>query len=260
VTSSRTHRLAIGLVLLTSLVSAQPESQNPFKDDPQAVEAGRSVFRVYCSGCHGIHAQGGRGPDLTRGIYSAGNRDADLFKVISNGVPRTEMSSFSAGLGDENIWRVITYIRSTMRHDAEKAKGDPASGEKVFWGKGCGSCHRVGQRGGQIGPDLTLAGKNRSVEYLRDSVITPNADLTPGYATISVITKDGRKIVGVQRSFDSLSAQLVDLQGNSYSFRKSEVSSLSRDFISLMPGDYAKLLTASQLDDLIAYLSQLGTK
>src|SRR5882757_7378201 len=124
------------LVLFAGVALAQQEPQNPFKNDAQAVEAGRGAFRIYCSPCHGIRAEGGRGPDLTRGIYSVGDRDADLFGVISNGVPGTEMPSFSLGLGDENIWRVITYIRSATRRDAEKATGDPASGEKLFWGKG----------------------------------------------------------------------------------------------------------------------------
>src|SRR6266568_3511907 len=108
-------------VLFAGVAFAQREPQNPFKNGPQAVEAGRGAFRIYCSPCHGIRAEGGRGPDLTRGIYSVGERDADLFAVISNGAPGTEMPSFSLGLGDENIWRVISYLRSVTRRDTEKA-------------------------------------------------------------------------------------------------------------------------------------------
>src|SRR2546426_456542 len=148
--------LCFVFVLFVDLARSQPEPRNPFQNDPQAVEAGRGAFRIYCSPCHGIRAEGGRGPDLTRGVYLAGETDADLFNVISNGVPGTEMPSFSAGLGEENSWRVVSYIRSTTRRDVEKVPGDPASGEKLFWGKGgCGGCHRVGTHGGRMGPDLT---------------------------------------------------------------------------------------------------------
>lgn len=249
------------IALTAGLAMAQTEPQNPFKNDPQAVEAGRGIFRIYCSPCHGIHAEGGRGPDLSRGVYRAGEHDSDLLKVISNGVPGTEMSSFATGLGDENIWRVITYIRSIAKHDSEKAKGDPASGEKLFWGKGgCGSCHRVGANGGRLGPDLTRVGRSRSLEYLRDSVVNPNEDITPGYATITVITKDNKKIIGTQRGFDNFSAQLMDAKENFYSFQKSEVKSITRDFVSLMPATYGKLFTPSELDDLLAYMSGLGAK
>jgi putative heme-binding domain-containing protein len=248
------------LVLTAPLALAQKDRQNPFKDDSQAAEAGRGIFRIYCSPCHGIHAEGGRGPDLTRGVYSAGERDSDLLAVISNGVPGTEMPSFAVGLGDENIWRVVAYLRSATRRDVEKATGDPAAGDKLFWGKGsCGQCHRVGTRGGRMGPDLTRVGRSRSLHYLRESVVSPNADLTPGFATVTVVTRDGKKIAGVQRGYDNFSAQLMDSRENYYSFLRSDVTSISREFRSLMPDGYGKLFTASELDDIVAYLSRLGT-
>jgi len=249
----------IMLIFSANLAVAQTEPRNPFQNDAQAAEAGRGAFRIYCSPCHGIRAEGGRGPDLTRGIYSVGDRDADLFAVISNGAPGTEMPSFSLGLGDENIWRVVAYLRSATRRDAEKATGDTASGERVFWGKGgCGGCHRIGARGGRMGPDLTRVGRSRSVQYLRESVVSPNADLTPGYNTITVITRDGKKIVGVQRGFDNFSAQLMDAKENYYSYLKSDVNSINREFRSLMPDGYGKMLTKAELDDVVAYLSRLG--
>jgi putative heme-binding domain-containing protein len=247
--------------LTARLALAQAEAENPFKNDPQAPEAGRGIFRIYCSPCHGIRAEGGRGPDLTRGVYAAGERDADLHSAITNGIPGTEMPSFSVGLGNENTWRVVSYIRSTTRRDVEKTAGDAASGEKLFWGKGsCGQCHRVGPRGGRMGPDLTRVGRSRSVRYLRESIVSPDADLSPGYNTITVVMRDGKKVVGVQRGFDNFSAQLMDARENYYSFLKSDVTSLTREFRSLMPAGYGKMFTSSELDDLVAYLAGLGTK
>ena len=253
--------LVLLLIPFAGLALAQQEPQNPFKNDPQAPEAGRGAFRIYCSPCHGIKAEGGRGPDLTRGVYSAGESDAALFGVISNGVAGTEMPAFSAGLGDENIWRLVSYLRSATRRNVEKVTGDPASGEKLFWGKGgCGGCHRVGTRGGRMGPDLTRIGRTRSLQYLRDSVVSPDADLTPGFNTITVVTRAGKKIVGVQRGFDNFSAQLMDAQENYYSFMKSDVTSVKREFRSLMPGAYGKMFAKAELDDLVAYLTTLGAK
>jgi cytochrome c oxidase cbb3-type subunit 3 len=249
------------LALTASLGLAQTEKKNPFENNAQAAEAGRGIFRIYCSPCHGIRAEGGRGPDLTRGVYSAGERDADLLEVISKGVPGTEMPSFSVSLGDENIFRVITYLRSATRRDAEKVTGDALAGERLFWGKGaCGQCHRVGTRGGRMGPDLTRVGRSRSLQYLRESVVSPNADLTPGYATITVVTRDGKKIAGVQRGFDNFSAQLMDPRENYYSFLKSDVTSVTREYRSLMPETYAKLFSPSELNDLVAYLTGLGAR
>ena len=219
---------------------------------------GRGQFRIYCAPCHGIRAAGGRGPDLTRGVYSAGERDQDLYRVITDGVPGTEMPSFSLSLGDDNIWRLIAYIRSIKGPETAEIPGSAGAGEKLFWGKGgCGQCHMVQGKGGRMGPELTRIGRLRSLAYLRESVISPNSDLTPGFYTITVITKEGKKIVGVQRGFDNFSVQLMDAAENLHSFLRSDVQSVSREFRSLMPENYSRVFSETELDDLLKYLASL---
>src|SRR5258708_7032229 len=102
--------ISILLILSSTLAFAQG---NPYANDPKAAEIGGGAFRLYCAPCHGMRAQGGRsGPDLTRGVYHAGDQDADLFQVISNGVPGTEMQSYSGSLTSDTIWRLVAFIRS----------------------------------------------------------------------------------------------------------------------------------------------------
>jgi len=109
-----------------------------------------------------------------------------------------------------------------------------------------------------MGPDLSLAGRSRSLNYLRESVVAPGADVTPGYATITVVTRDGRTISGVERGLDNFSAMLMDAQENLHSFFKDDVRSVKREPRSLMPDAYGKLFTPAELDDLVAYLHSLG--
>jgi putative heme-binding domain-containing protein len=247
-----------GVLVFIGAALCRGQAANPLASDPNAAETGRWTFRILCSPCHGIHAEGGRGPDLTLGSYSAGDQDADLFRVISRGVPGSEMAGYAARLDDEGIWRLVAYVRSTARHESANVTGNAASGEKIFWGKGsCGACHRVGTRGVDIGPDLSRAGRRRSVSYLRASVVTPDADVTPGFATITVVKKDGKKIVGVQKSFDNFSAQLIDLSGRYYSFLRDDVASIKLEPVSLMPSNYGKTLSGSEIDDVVAYLNSL---
>src|ERR1700737_4169684 len=81
--------------------------------DTQAIDSGRIMFRMYCAGCHGLHATGGRsGPDLTRGTFAAGETDADIYRVVSNGIQGTDMPAFQGRLKDDERWRVISYLRS----------------------------------------------------------------------------------------------------------------------------------------------------
>jgi len=112
-------------------------------------------------------------------------------------------------------------------------------------------------KGGRLGPDLTSVGRKRSLAYLKESILDPNADITPGYNTITVVTKDHKTIVGVQRGFDDFSAQLMDSAENFYSFEKSEVASMKREIRSLMPVSYRGLFGEKELNDLLAYLASL---
>jgi putative heme-binding domain-containing protein len=234
--------------------------RNPFAGDAPAIELGRLQFRMACAGCHGLRATGGRsGPDLTRSTFESGNADADLYRVISDGISGTEMPAFAGRLQDDERWRLVSYVRSLSPHDTTPISGDPAAGEKLFWEKGgCGQCHRIGTRGSSLAPNLSRAGRQRSLAFLRESVVSPDADVTSGYATITVITRDGKKITGIERGFDNFSAQLMDLSGRYYSFQKDNVMSMQREYRSVMPSNYSRLFSAKELDDLLAYLARLG--
>lgn len=246
-------------VLLGFLLASAANAQNPLQNDPNAADAGRGVFRIYCSPCHGIRGQGARGPDLTQAISGSGKSDDDLFRIVSEGSPGTEMPGFADALDDENRWRTVSYIRSIARQRPAPLAGNPAAGRDLYWGKaGCATCHRINLKGGRLGPDLSRIGSARSAPYLRESVLTPSADITPGYKTIVVVQKDGKKITGIARGYDNFTAQLMDSKEEFHSFDKSEVASVKLESRSLMPDTYGKLLSASELDDLLAYLSSLG--
>jgi putative heme-binding domain-containing protein len=250
------------LALALSLFAQQDKSArtNPLAGDAKGIESGRILFRMSCSSCHGLHATGGRsGPDLTLGSFSAGDTDADLFRVIADGVPGTEMPAFGQRFEDDERWRLVSYVRSLTRHDTAPVRGNSAAGESLFWGKGnCGQCHRVGARGSGVGPNLTRAGRQRSLAYLRESVISPDADITSGYASVTVVMRDGRKVTGLERGFDNFSAALMDLSGRYYSFQKDEVTAIQREDRSLMPSNYGRLFSERELDDLVAFLAGLG--
>jgi putative heme-binding domain-containing protein len=253
------------VVLLAVLAvggAAQATRSNPLAGDPRAVEEGRVAFRGSCSLCHGIKGEGGRGPDLTIGAYTGGNADTSLYDIISNGVAGTEMAGFASRFESDDIWRLVAYVRSIAGSSSNRTAGNVRNGDQLFWNKGrCGQCHMVDGRGKRMGPELTLVGRQRSAAYLRESVVNPGADLTPGYTTITVVTRDGKKIVGTRRAYDDFSVQLMDLSETYYSFQKNEVASINQDYTSLMPNTYRGLFSATELGDLVAYLTSLrGTR
>ena len=90
--------------------SRQSTAPNPFTGNPEAVKAGRQLFlQTGCYNCHGTDAKGGGiAPNLT-----ASNLDPQqMFNTIHDGRPRTLMPPWGKQLDSEQIWKIVTYLRS----------------------------------------------------------------------------------------------------------------------------------------------------
>jgi len=133
--------------------------KNPFAGDAEAIAAGKKLYEESCQLCHGGDARGGRGPALAAGNFLHGSEDAEIFQNIHEGIAGTQMPAFD--LLPNEIWQLVTYIRSLSGTVSEdKAPGDPAAGESIFFGKGgCAACHQVNGRGSRVGPDLSSIGR-----------------------------------------------------------------------------------------------------
>ena len=241
--------------------------KNPFAGNPAAIAAGRVLYVQTCQACHGGEARGDRGPALAAGNFRHGGEDTDLFQTIRNGVRGTQMPAFSA-LPTDNIWRIITYLRSLNADSAaanEVVAGDVAAGEKIFWGKGgCGSCHEVNGRGGAVGSDLSAAGTN-SAAYLHTVIVNPNDPSLRrrhffGPAVATVKTKDGQTIRGLIRAEDSYNLLLIDTGGTLHRLEKRDLLDEQTETTSLMPANYSQLLSANEIQNTVAYLKSLKAR
>jgi len=274
--------LGIAALLVTGMIlwtpSAGADDKNPFAGDAKAAKLGEFQFRVNCAFCHGLSAKGGgRGPDLTKAQKKHGNSDADLFRTISQGVAGTAMPAgtnggIGVGMTDEEIWQVITYIRSVQVKAPEKPIGDAVHGKALFFGKArCGTCHMVEGKGGRMGPDLTAVGTARATEYIVDSVRNPSRRLAQGvaeamkefpqeYETVTVVTPEGKRITGVAMNEDSFTVQMMDADERIYLFEKDKLKLFEKSRESLMPPYEAKILSDQELNDIMAFLLNPGVK
>src|SRR5438128_1556200 len=84
-----------------------------------ALEEGQALYRGLCSGCHGGAGRGGKGPDLTRKKFIHGDADEDIIRVIKNGVPKTTMKKLGDSLKDDQIAKLLLFIRSLSRAPGE---------------------------------------------------------------------------------------------------------------------------------------------
>lgn len=98
--------------------------QNPFSSTPEHIEAGRKIFhgKAFCVTCHGKDGKGlGNIPGLrgklprnfTDKAWQATRTDGELFWILKNGSPGTDMASFvPLVLTEEEAWHVLLYVRS----------------------------------------------------------------------------------------------------------------------------------------------------
>ena len=267
-------------VLILTLASAWLSAQdhNPFAGDPKAAKVGEFQFRINCAFCHGLGARGGgRGPDLTRSQKRHGNSDTELFRTISQGISGTAMppngtTGQGVGMTDEEIWQVISYLRSVQVKTPDHPPGNAAHGKELFYGDAnCSGCHMVNGKGGRLGPDLGGVGGARSVDYIVDSVRNPSRKLAQGlteatkefpqeYEKVTVVTSEGIEITGVTLNEDSFSVQLMDASEELHFFEKDKLRSFKKSRKSLMPAYDTSLLNDQDLQDIVAYLLSVGTE
>ena len=274
--------LAAGVVATVFLcatgLTLRAQDKNPFAGDATAAKIGESQFRANCAFCHGLGARGGgRGPDLTRAQKRHGNADADLFRTINEGVPGTAMPPNGAtqqgvGMTEEEIWQVISYIRSVQAKAPAQITGNVAHGKELFYGTAaCSTCHMIKGKGGRLGPDLSTTGSARSTDYLVESVRNPSRRLAQGiseamkefsqeYETITVVTADGTKLVGVVLNEDNFTLQMMDTREQLRLLQKDKLRSYEKSRESLMPAYDQKMLSEKDLQDLIAYLLAVGAQ
>ena len=254
-------RIVIAIALTASALSLPAQ-------DRAALAKGKKLFSDLCSRCHGLTGGGGEGPNLNRPVLERAPDDKTLATIIREGIPNTGMPRLRR-FTDPECDSLILYVRSLGKVSREPVHGDVAKGQAVYGKLGCSACHTIAGEGGNFGPELTGIGAFRSPEYIRQSILEPAAALPRGvmlvpgrgfneYLPVRVVTREGQEIRGVRVNEDSFTIQVKDMNSRLYSFRKSDLQTLDKEIGQSMMPNYTGKVSASDLDDLVAYLWSRG--
>ena len=97
---------------------------NPLQSTPELIEQGKALFegKAFCKACHGADGKGLpkelelKGPlprNFTDKRWQATRTDGELFWILKNGSPGTDMAPFvPLVLTEEEAWQVLLYVRS----------------------------------------------------------------------------------------------------------------------------------------------------
>jgi quinoprotein glucose dehydrogenase len=137
--------------------------------------------------------------------------------------------------------------------------GDRDAGRKVFFEKtavACLRCHRVGKDGGEVGPELTKIGHDKTRDYLLESIVDPNKTIAKGFELSIILTVDGVVQQGVVKSENDTEIRLITSEAKTVVIKKADVEE-RKTGKSAMPEDIIKQLSLRELRDLIEYLATL---
>lgn len=90
--------------------------------------------------------------------------------------------------------------------------------------------------------------------------MAPDDEITPGYEVVTIVTRDHKTVSGLARFYDNFSARVIDSSGAERTYLRDEVVSMRREMRSVMPGDYGVIFSATELDDLVAYIVRLRSE
>ncbi len=130
------------------------------------------------------------------------------------------------------------------------------AGQSALAAASCLQCHRLGQRGTPLGPDLTQVGKRFDGRALLESILDPSRQVDPKYSNSSFLMNDGRVVTGrtVGVSKTQLTIETDPLSRRTVVIDRSEIDMSLQATRSPMPDGLLDTLTREEVLDLIALL------
>jgi putative heme-binding domain-containing protein len=197
-----------------------------------------------------------------------------LLDAVAGGqVKRDQLTAFHirqlAQLQDARVDKRVVATWGTSHQSPAEQRTRIARLEKVFdeaplWAysggagrehflKLCSQCHRLGNDGNRIGPELTGAGKN-GIRYYLENIIDPDAVIGADFQMTTVETRKGDVISGLVVG-DSLGTLTIRTVADQIVVAKDDVVRRTKSEKSLMPEGLLDSLTEREQLELLKYLT-----
>lgn len=139
-------------------------------------------------------------------------------------------------------------------------KGDAARGAVVFEKANCIKCHRHGNKGEAIGPDLSTVAQRFTRKEILESILFPSQVVSDQYASKLVTTADGKTLSGIVAPSGTDAIVVLQASGEKTVIAKTNIESQSPTKKSAMPEGLLNTLQLQDVADLFAYLQNGGTR
>lgn len=220
------------------ILDAWPSMTPSVRRQAEEVLFSRDVFssRVLAALEQGLITPLELSPDRQQALYNHREKD----------VQRRARRLFDAVVRPDRS-QVLEEYRAALAME-----GDIERGKQVF-NRVCAACHRVGELGREIGPNLIVQLQRGDEQFLQ-GVLDPSREVTPQYLNYVLVTVDGRTVTGMLDAETAASVTLVRGEGQRDTVARAEIESLRGTGVSLMPENLEREISVSQMADLLAFL------
>ena len=176
---------------------------------------------------------------------------AELASLLESPLNRSLQVPFSSRSFVQD-WKMDDFLPDLEKESPRNLE----KGKQAFADAQCFVCHRFGNDGGIVGPELTGAGSKYSVRDILESIIEPSKVISDQYGNTTATLKDGDKISGrlVSQNADEVILETDRLNGNEEKISRKEIVDLKPSPISPMPEGLVDVLTKEEILDLVAYI------
>ncbi|MEI8017883.1 MAG: c-type cytochrome, partial [Schlesneria sp.] len=163
---------------------------------------------------------------------------------------RERATALLASTFNSDRHEVIQQYKAALDLTGEAERG------KTLFTKSCSQCHRLGDVGHAVGPNLTMV-VNKTPSFLLQEMLDPNRNVDTRYMSYVAATKEGLIRTGILTSESSNSVTLTAAEGKQFTLLRAEIDELRATGKSLMPEGMEKDLSHQAVADLIVFLKSL---
>ena len=194
-------------------------------------------------------------------IASVPDKDRISLQYLMGEVKSVDLAKLPKAKGPGVAWTVDSGLK--VLNEEPLSGRSFANGQKMFSAGLCVACHRFGNEGGGVGPDLTNLAKRSDYKSILESTIHPNMVVSEQFEQHELKMKDGsitmgRVVTEEDGEYGLVQSGLQPL--NLTKIKKSKVASKNGSTISMMPGGLINSMNAEELKDLIAYFVSAGDR
>lgn len=142
---------------------------------------------------------------------------------------------------------VLKSYQSVLTLTADQRRG------KLVFERECIACHRLGDKGHDIGPNLVTI-RHRTPQEVLTHILDPNREVGPNFVQYIVETDDGRSFAGVIAEETATSITVKRAENVVDQILRNNIETIVNTGKSLMPEGLEKNIPPQDMSDLLRYV------